>query len=73
LKFIECSWYLGVFYDSRKAVPSARLDAVRQSADILEAKAHFGVERFSGIDARAAASLACVNRLACKKLGIFSG
>ncbi|MFL6718580.1 MAG: hypothetical protein ACJ8G3_19690 [Burkholderiaceae bacterium] len=52
MKFIECSWYLDVSGSSRKAIPAARVDAVRQTADILEAKAYFGVERFSDSGAR---------------------
>jgi hypothetical protein len=43
LKFIECSWYLGVSGNNGKAIPAGRVDALRQSADILEAKADFGV------------------------------
>jgi hypothetical protein len=67
LKFMECSWYLGVSGNDRKAIPSARVDAVRQSADILVAKAHFGVKRFSNIDVRTAPSLFSENKLVCGK------
>jgi hypothetical protein len=64
---MECSWYLGVSGNDRKAIPSARVDAVRQSADILVAKAHFGVKRFSNIDVRTAPSLFSENKLVCGK------
>ncbi|MFS0755953.1 hypothetical protein ABC383_14825 [Noviherbaspirillum sp. 1P10PC] len=71
MKFIECSWYLGVSGISRKAIQAARMDAVWQSADILEAKAHFGAERFSDARARTAPAPAGASTSVCKKLGLF--